>query len=84
MKALEALEASRHIETLVTRVRFAPGRPNGVTLARLARIKRPGIKVLFTALPEFQKYTEGLGDFMALPVSAADVVQAVRRLLAEN
>jgi DNA-binding NtrC family response regulator len=81
MAALDALDASRLLEVLVTRVRFAPGKMNGVSLARMARSKRPGIRVLFTALPEFENYAEGLGKFMPMPVSLPDVVDAVVRML---
>ena len=84
MAALDALDTARTIEVLVTRVRFAPGQPNGIVLARMARIKRPGIRVLFVARPEFAGHTAGLGTFMAQPVSVADVAETVSRLLAEG
>jgi hypothetical protein len=47
----------------------------------MARIKRPGIRVLFTALPEFAEHAAGLGEFMPLPVSVTDVAAAVDGLL---
>jgi DNA-binding NtrC family response regulator len=83
MAALDALDTARTIEVLVTRVLFAPGQPNGIALARMARIKRPGIRVLFVALPEFARDAADLGTFMAYPVSVADVAETVGRLLAE-
>jgi hypothetical protein len=43
---------------------------------------KPGIKVLFAARPETQEFTEGLGDFLPLPVAVADILAAVKRLLA--
>jgi DNA-binding NtrC family response regulator len=49
--AWDALEAARQTEVLLTRVLFQPGKSNGVALARMARTNRPGIRVLFTALP---------------------------------
>jgi DNA-binding NtrC family response regulator len=81
LAALDALEASDRIEVLVTRVQFGPGKPNGVTLARMARTKRPGIRILFTARAEFEEYADGLGEFMAAPINVPDVVAAVERLL---
>jgi DNA-binding NtrC family response regulator len=81
MAALEAFDASRWLEVLVTRVHFGLGKINGVALARMARAKRPGIRVLFTALPEFAKYVEGLGEFMPMPVSVRDAVDAVASML---
>jgi DNA-binding NtrC family response regulator len=83
MAALDALDTARTIEVLVTRVQFAPGQPNGIALARMARIKRPGIRVLFVARPEFAGEAADLGTFMAHPVSVADVAQTVGRLLVE-
>jgi hypothetical protein len=59
MSAIEALEAAQLIEVLITRVIFPEGQPNGVSLALMARVKKPGVKVLFAALPETQKHTEG-------------------------
>jgi DNA-binding NtrC family response regulator len=81
MAALNALDASHWLEVLVTRVHFGLGKMNGVGLARMARSKRPGIRVLFTALPEFEEYAVGLGEFMPMPVSVADVVDAVAGML---
>jgi DNA-binding NtrC family response regulator len=81
MIALDALDASRLLEVLVTCVRFAPGKMNGVALARMAQAKRPGIRVLFTALPEYAGYAEGLGKIMPMPVSVPDVVDAVASML---
>ena len=48
MEALNALEAAQRFEILITRVRFAPGKPNGVSLAQMAQAKQSAIKVLFT------------------------------------
>ena len=80
--AWDALTASNRVEVLVTRIRFPPGQPHGVALSRHTRAHRPAVRVLFTALPELQVHTEGLGAFLAVPVSPADIVTAVSRLLA--
>ena len=81
MDALAALDAAQRIEVLITRMQFPPGKPNGLALARMARHKRPGIRVLFTALPEFAGHAEGLGAFVPMPVNVPDVVDIVERLL---
>jgi hypothetical protein len=39
--------------------------------------------VLFVALAETRIHTEGLGEFLPAPASAADVVSAVDRLVAQ-
>jgi hypothetical protein len=44
MVALDALEASQRIELLVTCPEFVAGPPNGIALARMARLKRSGSK----------------------------------------
>jgi DNA-binding NtrC family response regulator len=81
MAALDALDTSHSLEVLVTGVHFGPGKMNGVALARMARSKRPGIRVLFTALPKFANYAKGLGNFMPMPVSVPDVVDTVASML---
>ena len=52
MAAIYALEHPQRVKLLITRVRFPSGMPNGVALACMARLKQPGIKVLFTSFPE--------------------------------
>ena len=84
MEAIDALEAAGRIELLITRVAFSEGTPNGISLARMARLKKPGIRVLFAALAENQEHTEGLGEFLALPVTGPEIVAAVKRILAED
>ena len=59
MSGIDALEHPKRIELLITRVRFPAGTPNGEALARMARLKRPGIKVLFTSFPEVRQHTDG-------------------------
>jgi DNA-binding NtrC family response regulator len=81
MAALDALENAQRVEVLITRVRFPPGKPNGIALALMARHKRPGIKVLFTARPEFAQHAEGVGEFMPMPASPQELVASVGRLL---
>jgi DNA-binding NtrC family response regulator len=81
MVALDALDAAESIEVLVTQIKFAPGKPNGIAVARMARTRRPWIRVLFTALPEFAEHAAGLGEFIAMPACVADVAAAVDGLL---
>ena len=81
ISALAALEAAQWLELLITRVIFPPGQPNGVALARMARVKKPGVKVLFAALPETREHTAGLGEFLPAPVNPADIVTLVGKML---
>ena len=63
ISALAALEAAQWLELLITRVIFPPGQPNGVALAIMARVKKPGVKVLFAALPETREYSRTCASF---------------------
>jgi DNA-binding NtrC family response regulator len=81
MAALNALDTAERVEVLITRVEFEPGKINGVALALMARTKRPGIKVVFAALQEFEHHAAGLGEFMPAPVSVSELVETVRQLL---
>jgi DNA-binding NtrC family response regulator len=79
--AHDAIEAAQRVEVLVTRVDFPPGRSNGLSLARMARMRRPGTKVLFVAREEYLKDAEGLGAFLPLSTAIESVVAAVKRML---
>ena len=52
------------VRVLVTRVLFGPGKPHGVALALMVRVKRPDTKVVFVARAETEPHTEGLGVFL--------------------
>ena len=82
MSALNALEAAHRVEVLITRVLFPEGQPNGVSLGLMARLKRPGVKVLFIARPDTQEHTEGIGEFLPSPVTAFEILETVRKMLA--
>jgi predicted protein tyrosine phosphatase len=47
----------------------------------MARTRRPGIKVVFAALQEFEHHAAGLGEFMPAPVSVSELVETARQLL---
>jgi DNA-binding NtrC family response regulator len=81
LAALDLVYSARPIELILTRVSFASGKGNWVALALSARHKRPGIKILFVALPAFAEYVAGVGEFMAAPAEIEDVIGAVRRLV---
>ena len=78
------MEVARTVEALITRVRFGPGTPNGIALARMARRERPDIGVLFVAQPKFAAQAAGLGNFIAAPVTPTEIVEGVRHLLATS
>ena len=82
MTALELLERAQRLELLVTTcLDFAPGKPNGIALGRIARLKRPSIRVLFVGPADLEKHAEGLGTFLTSPVTVPEVVKRVLRML---
>ena len=81
MAALDAIESDPGLRVLVTRISFGTGKPNGTALARMARVKRPGTKVLFVAREENAPFTEDLGAFLAAPLDSFLLVETVGRLL---
>jgi DNA-binding NtrC family response regulator len=83
MVALDALEGAHHVELLVTSLQFAPGKPHGLALARMARTKRPLLKVMFVGDPGLAQHTAGLGEFMAWPVELTALVRSLIALLEE-
>jgi DNA-binding response OmpR family regulator len=84
LAALDAFEAAASVQLLITRMSFPPGSPHGASLASMARRKIPGLKVLFVAQPERREHTEGLGEFMAAPVSIPELVKRVSAMLARQ
>jgi DNA-binding NtrC family response regulator len=81
MTALDAIEASSRVRVLITRVVLGPGKPNGVALARMVRVKRPSTKVVFVAREENAPHTEGLGVFLPRPLNPDILVATVSRVL---
>jgi DNA-binding NtrC family response regulator len=84
MPAIDALEHPKRIELLITRVRFPLGTPNGAALARMARLKRPGIKVLFTSFPDVRQHIDSLGVFLPRPFSTDELLETVGRMLGQS
>jgi DNA-binding NtrC family response regulator len=83
MAAIEALKAAQRIELLITRVRFPEGTPHGISLASMALTKKQAVRVLFVAREENREHTEGLGEFLAVPVTGPELVATVNRMLAD-
>ena len=67
---------------LITRMRFPRGTPHGVSLSRMAKVRRPKVKVLFVADLEMEEFAEGVGQFLPKPATAAEVVAVEERMLA--
>ena len=83
MLALDALDAARTVELLITRIVFTPGKPNGISLANMARLRRRQIRVLFMALPEYQHHVRDWGEHLPLPATPEELVEAAHKVLAK-
>jgi DNA-binding NtrC family response regulator len=80
LDAMNPIQAIARIDILITRVHFASGRGNGVALAGWARIRRPGVKVLFTVAPENIDHVEEVGEFVVAPIQIPELVAIVTKL----
>jgi len=84
LPAISALEGKRKPDLLITRAKYPPGSPTGLSLARMALLKCPRIKVVITGDPALDEYTAGLGEFHPHPIDVPKLVAAVGRLLADK
>ncbi len=84
MEALDALEKAVTVRLLITRFTFPAGQPNGVSLAQMTRYRRQGVKVLFVGDPRNAEHAEGVGEFLAAPTTAHQVLEMARTLLSER
>jgi DNA-binding NtrC family response regulator len=84
LAALAALEVAAIAEVLITCANFPKASdPNGISLALLARTRRPDIKVIFHVPQELARYGDGIGALLLIgPVGPADIVAAVQEVLA--
>lgn len=81
MAGKQALKDAHRIELLITCPDFAPGKPNGISLALMARRRRPGLKVLFIGPSHIERFTVGVGALLASPVIVPQVVRKARDML---
>jgi DNA-binding NtrC family response regulator len=81
LPAIGALEGDRMPDLLITRTKYPPGNPSGLSLARMALTKCRGIKILITGAPELKEYAAGLGEFHPHPIDVPQLVATVGRPL---
>jgi len=81
MAVLDALERAARIELLIASINFPTGKPNGVSLTLVARVKRPEMKVIFVGSPDYSPFAAGLGEIIPTPASASEIAQHATRLL---
>ena len=81
MLALNALDQAQHVELLITGVHFSSGKPNGRSLALMARLRRPGIRLIFICSLEEEEHVADLGRCLRPPVDVPAVAALAETLL---
>jgi CheY-like chemotaxis protein len=82
--ALEDLESTRPIDLLITDI-VMPDRFNGIALSRMARMRRPGLKVIcLTAYDIPGVEDEAIGPVLRKPIDDEPLLAEVRRVLADG
>lgn len=79
--ALTDLVSAQSLEVLIVRIGFGSSQALGLPLARVARKKHPKAQVLFVARPEYRRFAQGIGAFIAAPAEVDDVVSTVQQML---
>lgn len=80
--AIDYLDRERPA-ALLTEVNFDKGQPNGIALARMARIRYRSLPVLFLCTMAWDEFTKGIGETLILPLEAATLVATVGRMIGD-
>ena len=84
MAALNALDAAQMVELLITRLVYPPGKPNGLSLARMTKSKRPSVRVLLMTHSENSQHIgEEWGEWLLLPTTPTVLLEAVNRVFGQ-
>lgn len=78
--ALDALDAHASVDVMVTDV-VMPKHIHGFALARMARMRRPGLKVIYLTAYDVPT-NEAAGKVLRKPISDEQLVDEVRAVLA--
>ena len=82
--ALEDLESTRPIDLLITDI-VMPDRVNGVALSRMARMRRPELKVIYVTAYDIPGVEDqAIGPVLRKPLDDDRLVAEVRRALATD
>lgn len=81
--ALELIEGSAVIDLLLTDIQLPQGTPHGLSLARMAKVRRRGLPILFmTSDPAMAlEVDEDLGLTLIKPFKGASLLAAVQTLV---
>ncbi len=81
--ALEILEAEQPVDLMLVDI-VMPDRVNGIALARMARLRRRDIKIIYMTgynIPGIDR--EALGPILRKPIEATELIQEIVKVLAE-
>jgi DNA-binding response OmpR family regulator len=82
--AIEMLESGRRVDLLILDIKLGTNTPHGLSLARMARFRRPGIPLLFvTGFADSIDLGDlgDLGKVLRKPIELADLVEEARRAM---
>jgi CheY-like chemotaxis protein len=82
--ALKALDSTRNIDLMLTDVRLTAGTPHGFALSRMARVRRPEIRVLYlTGMPDLpeSETSAALGRILQKPIGAAQLLEEIAKAI---
>ena len=83
-QALDLLEGSQSPDLLIADLVFPTGQVSGLAMARMARFKRPGMKVIYMTGHDVPGAdTEALGPILRKPISDDVLLAEVARLFGE-
>jgi CheY-like chemotaxis protein len=79
--ALDDLESTRPIDLLITDI-VMPDRVNGVALSRMARMRRPELKVIYLTAYDIPGVEDEAGPVLRKPIDDEQLLAEIRRALA--
>lgn len=82
LAAIDDVEAGTRIDALVTGLAFPAGSPHGISLARMLRVRRRGLPVVFVGSEaRFQTEAASIGELLPSPVDPSELAAAVGRAI---
>jgi CheY-like chemotaxis protein len=82
--ALKLLDSARAIDLLLTDVRLPAGTPHGFALGRMARMRRPDLRILYLTglsdIPEAET-ANALGRILRKPIEPGQLLAEIARAL---